>query len=175
VTLTPYMADSVSPWLIPAKFAIPPNGVAVYRDGPYAWSQAELVAHPYQWGITVTAALEMAPHARVIDVEHLDATPADVEPYRIARAARHEQTTVYCDRSTVPTVMLACPGWAHLLWWIATLDGQPWTPDQLTGWIKAEYGRAPDPKMIIACQNMPFGTYDQSIVYSTPGWLHYAA
>jgi hypothetical protein len=173
--LQPLMADSVTPWLIPEKFAARPNGVAVYRDGLYAWSSWALRHYPYQWGITVTGDLAMAPHARVIDVEHLDATAADVEPYRIARAALHESTITYCDRSTVPLVIGACPGWQRLGWWIATLDGQPWTPDLMVAWLKSQYAVELDPANIRAIQNMPMGDYDQSLVFGDPGWLHYAA
>jgi hypothetical protein len=173
--LQPLMADSVTPWDIPEKFAAPPNGVAVYRDGLYAWPPWALRTYPYQWGITVTGALDMAPHARVIDVEHLDADPADVEPYRIARAARAETTIVYCDRSTVPLVIQACPGWQRLRWWIATLDGEPWTPGLMVGWLKSEYTVTLDPAAIRAIQNMPMGDYDQSLIFGDPGWLHVAA
>lgn len=171
------MADSTRPALIPDSFRLRPNGVAAYVDGEYAWPLETQDSYPRIWRICVTGALAMAPHARVLDVERFDATPADVEPYREARAARAENCIVYCDRSTVAQVVRACPSTWHLLeWWIATLDGGAWTPAAIVRWLDAnsgELGPAPiDPARIRAIQNVGMGAYDVSLMFGDPRWTY---
>jgi hypothetical protein len=165
------MADSTDPWEIPRTFAQRPNGAAPYYDGDYAWAQASVRIFPHVWRISVTGALSSAPHARVLDVERGDAGPADVDPYQGARAARGEQTTVYCNRSTFPAVVAAAPRWDQLLWWIATLDGNPaWTAATMRAWLLETYGQAPAEGSIRAIQIYRRAGYDESRIFGDPQW-----
>jgi hypothetical protein len=164
------LADSTEPSEIPPKYARRPNGVLAYIDGDYAWSEAELSRFPRRWFITVLAIPELAERARAIDVEHEDATPASVPPYRDARAELGLMTYVYCDRVTVPEVLEACGDEQHIRWIISTLDNNFWTPVTLVNNIRAETGAIIDATRIAAIQAYSFGTYDESLVYGDPMW-----
>jgi hypothetical protein len=168
------MADSVSPWLIPEAYRQYPSGVAGYADGLYAWSGLQAAHWPRKIWITVTGA---SPHARCIDVERGDAAPAGVPAFYRARKAisEHAEVMVYCDRSAVPQVAAAMRDdgldYDELLWWIATLDGQPWTAPLLSSAIAEDYGVTIHPDDIWACQWNPMGSYDESFVFAAdPRW-----
>jgi hypothetical protein len=164
------MADSTRPELIPDKYALRPNGVLVYVDGDYKWPTTQVHRFPRHWGITTTGALDSAPHARVIDVERFDATPADVPEYAGARMVHNDLTIVYCSRSTIPLVIGETDAWYQLLWFISTLDGLNWTPQAMTDNISGLYGVHIDSSMIVAIQNIEGEQYDSSLMFGNPGW-----
>jgi hypothetical protein len=164
------MADSTRPELIPDKYALRPNGVLVYVDGDYKWPTTQVHRFPRHWGITTTGAPDSAPHARVIDVERFDATPADVQEYAGARMVHNDRTIVYCSRSTIPLVVSETKAWHRLLWFISTLDGMDWTPEQMVDNVWRLYDVAIEPKMIVAIQNIEGEQYDSSLIFGNPGW-----
>lgn len=174
MTLPAYMADSIEPQLIPARFRRNPNGVLAYHDGPHAWPEEQVRRFPNVWRISVTAALSSAPHARCLDVERYDATPDSVAGYQADRAARGASTTVYCSRDTVPLVIRADPDhWSELDWFIATLDNDlDWTPALMSRWLSDHLDVAVPPDRIRAIQNVPGENYDTSRVFGPPGWAH---
>lgn len=164
------MADSTDPWLIPGRFRTMNNGVAAYHDGPYKWPQHVLATFPRCWRITVEGDPAVAREARVLDVETLDVPPPAVPAYQDARQQLGESTTVYCNRSTAASVIADTPEWRDLYWWIATLDGQPWTAAELAADLASRWGAPIAVDRLAACQNMPLGSYDQSVVYIDPRW-----
>lgn len=167
MTLIARMADTTDPWEIPTIFRVKPNGVAAYVDGEFAWPEGQLRLFPRHIGITVTGIPAMAQHARVIDVERFDATPADVPPFLENRAKLgHPDGEVYCDRSTVAEVLAAIEGrQPEPWWWIATLDNHPWTPGELAADIRDNYGADIAPQRIRAIQCYPGGHFDTSLCY----------
>lgn len=167
------MADSVEPDYIPRLYALRPNGVAAYADGKYAWDPDVGRLFPNHWRICVTGDLAMAEHARVLDVEKFDATPADVKPYQLARFKHGFDTIVYCSRDTVRLVADANDEWTELEWWIATLDDNYWNPDSLTNYIRSIGGPLLMPAKIRAIQWAGRGNYDESSVWGNPHWSEY--
>jgi hypothetical protein len=170
--LQAYMADAIDPYDIPNRFRRNPNGVLVYRDGPYDWSEEAVSDFPNHWGITVTGNPALAHDARVIDVERYDATPADVPAFAAARAQLGAATIVYCSRDTVPLVTEADSDWSRLEWFIATLDDVAWTAAGLSQWIMDDSGVYVSPAKIRACQNVPGDNYDRSLIYGAAHWAH---
>ncbi len=168
--VTGRMADSTHPELIPDKYALRPNGVLMYADGPYVWPATQVRRFPRRWSITVTGSTDNPRHARCIDVERFDATPADVKPYADARNSLGELTIVYCSRSTVPEVIDAYDNWISLLWFIATLDGAAWNPETLVEDMYAFEGIHINPERIRAIQNVEGENYDSSLIFGNPQW-----
>lgn len=164
------MADSTRPQDIPDRFALRPNGVLIYNDGPYKWPEDQVRRFPRCWRITAEGDPANARYAREIDVERFDITPAHAPPYVAARAEYSLFTNIYCNRSTVAAVLAAKPDMAWVRWHIATLDGMDWTPTGLALDLKNMYGVDIDPDTILAIQNLPLGTWDQSGVFGNPGW-----
>lgn len=148
------MRDSVNPFNVPADTPI----VAGYVNGHYAWSQAGWDRFPGAYRHAGIDVFGTAPHvAGILDVEKFDATPAIAVEWVKARAAIHPSypPVIYCDRSTMPTVIKTQKDAGHILGkdyklWIATLDGTQ-KLDDMTG--------------VIAIQYKDFGGYDESIVY----------
>lgn len=175
MTASPRMADSVAPYLIPRTFRQPPNGVAFYRDGPYAVEPKIYgTEFPRHIGISVTGDPAMAQIARCVDVERGDATPAHVAAYASARwEAGHDDALAYCDRSTVAEVLEAAPA-DEYGFWIATLDGIYRTPQVLCFELKQTYGVDLDPARVWAIQWLPMGEYDESRVFGNPRWARAA-
>lgn len=171
MSLQPRMADSVEPSLIPRLYAAEPNGVAAYYDGKYAWNPV-LRGFPQHWRICVTGNPNLAPHARVLDVERFDATPADVKAYQAVRAAMGENTVVYCSRSTVPDIVSANSNWRSLLWWIATLEDRWYTPTDIVREIDSDYDIQLSVTSIHAIQWAGRGSYDESSIWGNPHWTN---
>lgn len=171
--ITPAMADSVRPDLIPAVFARPPDGVLIYADGSYEWSASQAARFPRHISISVTGDPRAARIARAIDVEHGDATPADVPGFVHERLdLGHPDATVYCDRSTVGQVLLAAPDLPYRFI-IATLDDVYRTPDELAAQLAATYDCHLAASRIWAIQWARRTTYDQSAVFGPPDWDHH--
>lgn len=166
------MADSVNPNEIPSQFRQQPNGVAGYLDGDFAWSDAEFKDFPRYWKICVSGNPNLALEARVIDVETGDATPEDVAGYQHVRQLNERRTYVYCDQSTVPDVVHFTTDWRALLWWIALLDGVPYTRAEVHAMILDKYDVDLPVANIIAAQLDDRGSYDYSRVYGNPDWTH---
>lgn len=172
--IVPAMADSVVPDLIPAVFTRAPDGVLIYADGSYEWSASQAARFPRHISITVTGDPRMAAHARAIDVEHGDATPADVPGFIHERLALgHPDATVYCDRSTVGQVLAVAPDLPYRFI-IATLDDEFRTPEQLAEQLLAAYDVHLAPSRIWAIQWKRAAHYDQSAVFGPPDWDHHS-
>jgi hypothetical protein len=116
--------DSTRPALIPDSAMV----VLYYGDGRYAWTGDDLKRFPAARRRAITVLGD--PACNVADVENGDMRPGDVPNH--LREWRHdhpggEPGTVYCNRSTLPTVQAVCekasigPGDWNL--WLATLDG----------------------------------------------------
>jgi len=167
------MADSVDLAEIPRLYAAWDNGIATYRDGPHAYTPAELAPWPRGWRITVNADPAVAIAARAIDCEHLDATPQAIQPYQEARGKYGAQTTVYTSLSQVRAIQDADDLWHELLWWLAWWVPSPPTVADTLAEAEA-YGALPiDPAMVRAIQWSPRGTYDSSMIFGDPQWQHF--
>lgn len=168
--LTPRAADSTEPDTIPTAFTLRPNGAIAYVDGRYAWTPEQLARFPRYEAISVTGDPAAMRVARWVDVERFDATPAEVPAcWDARRAYDFTDFGVYADRSTVPDILDATHG-AEPLWWIATLDGQPWTPIALAADIWNRYRVMISPHRIRWIQNLPMGSYDVSLGFGRETW-----
>jgi hypothetical protein len=168
--LTPRAADSTDPAAIPDVFTLRPNGVIAYADGRWAWTPEQLARFPRFESISVTGAPGAMRVARWVDVERFDATSAEVPAcWDARRAYGFADFGVYCDRSTVGEVLDATDG-AEPLWWIATLDSQPWTPLSLAADIWNSYRVMILPHRIRWIQNQPMGSYDVSRGFGPETW-----
>ena len=116
--------DSTRPELIPADAAV----VLYYGDGRYAWTAEDLKRFPAARRRAITVLGD--PACNIADVENGDMKPGDVPNH--LRGWRHdhpggEPGSVYCNRSTLPTVQAVCAhaGIGPLDWnlWLSTLDG----------------------------------------------------
>lgn len=170
MTLPIIMADSAEPQNIPAAYSMRSNGVAAYYDGDCAWSPAQLARWPRYWLITVRGDSAAAERCCVIDVENGDATPGDVADYHDYRDADSAWTIVYCDRSTVASVLAVTPHWGELFWWISAPGGAQWTPLAMATDLAQNWNAAIDPGHIAAVQNEWLGYYDSSQVFLDPRW-----
>jgi hypothetical protein len=172
------MADSVQPWRIPEVFRQLPNGVAAYADGGYKWTQEWYDSFPRRISIATVPGPD-AVHARCCDVERGDFTPEMVPAFYEGRKqllGDQADVVVYADRSTVPLVLEATDAAGIprgcLLWWIATLDNQPWTQQGLSQDLVTRFGAVlVQPPQIWACQWQPMGGYDVSFVFGDPQWV----
>ena len=111
------MRDSTNPEEIPTDTPV----VAGYADGFYEWDQTDWDRFPN--AIKLTIATNANTEADILDVENGDATPSQAVEWcnRFNRPSR-ERPTIYCNRSTWPTVQSLLAG--HVVdYWISTLDG----------------------------------------------------
>jgi hypothetical protein len=158
------MYDAVTPANIPDN-APPGTIIAVYRNGRYAADPAAVEtrfpASKYA-GIWIDVNSTDPANSQVLDVETGDATPADAPGWIKARLAAVPRAlpTVYCNRSTIAAVILACDAAGlrlgiHYWFWISTLDGTLYEADG-----------------VVACQDQGGVTapYDTSVVYAD--WWH---
>jgi hypothetical protein len=161
--VTRKMYDAAVPGNIPASAPM----IAVYFNGAWPATPAEL-ADRFDPRKTVTVWIDVigdAPlHAQVLDVERMDAPAARAPGWIKERAAAVHTSlpTVYCNRSTLPSVTAVCrnAGLAagkHYQLWISCLDGQE-AADRaqlasVAGVVAAQY------------QGGPTAPYDISDVY----------
>lgn len=161
----PLMADSVQPAAIPASaFA----AAALYLNGRYAATEAEVHRFRHVIRISVLADRpDQAEHARALDVETGDATPADVPGWiDTRRRFGHDDATIYCDRDNIRAVAEAAAGRPFRLW-VATLDGTKFGPE--SGYWAVQY-QAARPGAVARRYRL-YATsagYDVSVVYGTP-------
>jgi hypothetical protein len=170
----PVMVDGISSD-VPAIYArYPSNPVACYADGSYAWSPAQEHLFGRKIRITVEASLpEGSRYARCIDVERGAATPADVKPFLEAhKALGFANGTVYCDASSVRSVLDAAGDYDIPRWWIASWTGAQRTVTQVAAQVRADCGVDLPESKIWACQYVNFPQYDLSVVYGKPDFSH---
>lgn len=153
--------------------AYPNNPVACYANGEWAWSKAQeaMFARKIRISVENTQA-EAAAHARCIDVEHGDASPADVKPFLVHhRGLGFTNGTVYCAASNVRAIVEAA-GNADLVprWWIAWWWGRPGTPTvaQVAAQVRQDTGINLPEARIWACQYANHPQWDLSVVYGRP-------
>jgi hypothetical protein len=114
------MVDSATPEKIPHG---PYRAAAVYVNGRYAWPQSQIARFADVIRISVLPDPSWAAHARVLDVERFDATPADAVAFiRERRRLGFDDATIYCSKAVVAAVQVACHGLRFRLW-IADWDG----------------------------------------------------
>ena len=124
-TPTAIMFDSAAPHLIPDGFAGAAVCAAVYINGRYAWPQSQVARFERVIRISVMPEAGFAAHARVIDVERFDATPANARGFIKERIRLgHHDATVYCSKAAVASVQKACSGLEYRLW-VADWTGVP--------------------------------------------------
>ena len=158
--MTRIMYDSVTPAAIPADAQM----VAGYLDGEYAWTPDDWRRFPNAVKITIT--ITATTQGDVLDVETGDATSGQAPGWvKARRMSGYVQPTIYCNRSTVQSVIGACTAEKLTLdvdyWiWLATLDGTTSYP--------------PVPKGIVAYQDKGAAALgfnaDSSVVVSD--WWH---
>jgi hypothetical protein len=143
---------------------IPSDGtqlVAGYANGAYAWSQVDFDRFPAAGHVLIDVN-GSRPDADVLDVENGDASvPTAVQWIRTKYRQAHDfPPVIYCDRSTLPSLIEACaesqfqPG-VHYYLWVATLDGTQQL-ENVIGVAAVQY----------AGQDATGGHYDESIVYA---------
>ena len=121
--MTRTMYDSVTPAAIPADAQM----VAGYLDGEYAWTSQDWAR--FAGAVKITITITATNQGDVLDVETGDATSGQAPGWiKARRMSGHNQPTIYCNRSTVQSVIQACTSEKLTLnadyWiWLATLDG----------------------------------------------------
>jgi hypothetical protein len=86
---------------------------------------------------------------------------AGVRAFVRTRRAAAEDAIIYTPRSWVAEYQSVLADFGHgdlgeyerLYWWIATLDGFPWTPGKLAADLAANWGATMDPARMWAVQN----------------------
>jgi hypothetical protein len=116
--------DSTTPSSIPAG-----QQAAVYSDGAYAATPAQVAGHPNTLWIDTNGS---NPSANALDVEPGDATPAQAGQWVAQKLTDtpSQVAIVYTMRSDWPAVQAAVgqlPQWmqSHVRWWIADPTGVP--------------------------------------------------
>jgi hypothetical protein len=116
--------DSVTPSSIPAGAP-----AAVYSDGSYAASPAQVAGHPGTLWIDTNGS---NPKANALDVEPGDATPSQAGQWVAQKltATPNQTAIVYTMRSDWSATQAAIgqlPPWmqSHVKWWIADPTGSP--------------------------------------------------
>ncbi len=116
--------DSTTPSAIPAG-----QQAAVYSDGAYAASPAQVAGHPGTLWIDTNGS---NPKANALDVEPGDATPTQAGQWVAQKltSTPNQVAIVYTMRSDWPAVQAAVgqlPQWmqSHVRWWIADPTGTP--------------------------------------------------
>jgi hypothetical protein len=116
--------DSTTPSAIPAG-----QQAAVYSDGAYATTPAQVAGHPGTVWIDTNGS---NPSANALDVEPGDATPAQAGQWVAQKltSTPGQVAIVYTMRSDWPAVQAAVgqlPPWmqSHVRWWIADPTGVP--------------------------------------------------
>lgn len=166
------MADSVEPDKIPDTYAAWPNGVAIYANGRFAWTAAQLARFPRFIAISVTGVPATAAFARCLDVEKGDASPADVPHFLDSRRHRFgaHSGLIYASRSLLAEIWEALDGRPEPEWWIPTLDNHPWTPAELHENIVTKWKVPISEAKIRAIQWQDNGTFDGSSVWGKMHW-----
>lgn len=178
MSLIPRMADSIDPARIPNLYAQNPNGVLIYINGTWAWPQVQIDRFPRHQRISVTGGFGR--HARWIDFERGDVINPEivVQHVRDRREAGFRNGGPYCDRSNVPQVhkALEAAGLANETeWFIATLDGFPWSATQMHEHLLSFYKVDIPISQIRFIQNQPDngGGYDVSRGFGNLDWDHH--
>jgi hypothetical protein len=116
--------DSTTPSAIPAG-----QQAAVYSDGAYAATPAQVAGHPGTLWIDTNGS---NPSANALDVEPGDATPAQAGQWVAQKLTDtpNQVAIVYTMRSDWPAVQASVgqlPQWmqSHVRWWIADPTGVP--------------------------------------------------
>lgn len=151
------------------------SSAALYADGDFAVSggdQASLglarVRH-----ITVTGNGRIA---SIIDGRPDNAlSPAQVRGFVRERRGVSQHAIIYTPRSWAAEYLaILYDGghgrlgeYEHLLWWISTLDGKPWTAAELASELAGNWDALIPQDRIWACQNAPGAKVDGSVLYQS--------
>lgn len=150
-----------------------------YADGIFAATAADVakISPPDLRWITVTGNGRIA---SIIDGKPDNPlSPAQVRGFVRDRRAASQDAIIYCPRSWVGEYQQVLYDFGNgslgeydrLFWWIATLDGYPWTPAELAADIAAHWDAEIDPSRIWANQNNqipqlgPSATADESQLF----------
>lgn len=105
------MYDAATPSNIPTSAQV----VAGYIDGYYAWTREDWARFPNAEKVLITVHGDL--RGNVADIESGDMTPADALRWIQAKQEKGiGGCTVYCNRSTLPSVWAACRGHAYYVW-----------------------------------------------------------
>jgi hypothetical protein len=152
--------DSTDVTKIPADA----RSVALYADGAYRPPVRLWRRFPRRRWITVDG----NPVCGIADYE--PGNPVWYQPGKLGTWARERHDMrrstgiVYSDRADVREA-LAELGELRALWWIATLDGRDWTPEELSADLAENFGAEIPAAEIWGNQNMPMGDYDRSNLF----------
>lgn len=133
------MADSTTPWLIPAAFNSPDHLVALYVDGRYQWSMRQLARFPLAVKVSITVLGNYS--ADVADVETGDMGPEQFAAWlKVRIAAGRRWHACYSSRDTKPAVDAAVRALGLdpkvFGWWVADPTG---TPHEYPGAVAVQY------------------------------------
>ena len=105
------MYDAVTPGNIPTSAQV----VAGYIDGAYAWSKEDWNRFPDAQKVLITVTGSLT--GNVADVENGDMTPDQGRGWIQAKQREGMRgCTIYCNRSTLPSVWSACRGHSYYIW-----------------------------------------------------------
>jgi hypothetical protein len=173
--MTVLMADSTQPAQIPASYKQMANrGAALYYDGRFACPPQVADTFPRRIMISVTGDPAAARRARVQDIERFDATPKDWPPFAAERERLgRDDATCYCSADVVGQVVDACKAAkapAPSRWWIAWFVNSQPTRRQVIQEVRHLTGVELGPQVVWACQFLPGGHFDTSVIFGPPDW-----
>jgi hypothetical protein len=141
-----------------------PDGAwaALYADGDYKAPPTTHRRFPRRRWITVlgnpvSGIADYEPGNQVFD------TAGALHRWATAREVR-SVPIVYSDRAEVREALAELDG-IRVLWWIATLDGRDWTPEELAADLAVNFGAHVPAEDIWACQNTDTKKWDRSVLF----------
>lgn len=159
----PRFFDSARPWLIPGG-----SWAAAYHDGLYIWPASQALRMARLRWITIAGD---ARNCGIADFEPGNPVfdqPGTLYGWAHGRIAMDCRARTYTDRANAAAALAALGGLhedPHVEWWIATLDGRPWTPAELAADLAANWNAPIPADRIWACQNDRGPGYDTSRLF----------
>jgi hypothetical protein len=156
--------DAVTPASIPAG-----KDAVLYWDGDYAATpeQARRFAH-VRWN-SVLGGEDAARHTGCLDYEKYNASmddPGRLVEWVDTRAQMNCLARVYVNLSTLKQAYAQVGRKTNVRWWLATLDGAPWSAATLVLVAKRDYGVSLDESTVWGVQYAGGLTakYDESLL-----------
>jgi hypothetical protein len=153
-----------------ARWGLIPKGAdaAVYFDGRYAVTPEEATRFSRTRWITVLGGAPAAAHAGACDYEPGNASFEIAGRLREWAAERKEMgclARVYAGRSNLAAALDAVGDLENVIYWVATLDGKPWTAAELTADLLAlDIAIAENRLWAVQYKGGPTAPYDESIL-----------
>jgi hypothetical protein len=156
-----------------ARWGLIPAGAdaALYVDGRYTVPAADWSRFGKTRGITVIGGAAVAAKAGCADFEEGNAlyTGDALREWALARKAMACRARVYCARKDLQRALNLVGDLVNVVFWVATLDGRPWTaPDLLADIDEVNHVVLPAGRLwAIQWQGGPSAPYDLSTLVGT--------